>query len=667
MKKLWRSDWMMIGLLLVSISVRAETFKNLPVMMTTYFGGSQADTINAVEVSAAGVLAAGKAPGFNPGVGSTDWLGGGDGIVTLFGVEGTRQHAARLPSEVLDLEADGTGKAVICGQFGVIVLEPTLTTQVWNKTDIGAVQRCALGADGHATVLVGSEIRIYDNAGTLLGNWQDNGTGRHLADVALDSANQIVIVTGYTQAASNLQIAFIEGYNYTGSLQWTAYDFSASAVNSENLAADSRGEHVAIGADGKLYFSGYVDGGNAIYGRNPQDISQQLSSTELISTDSYNTPYNISGAKALAWYGRFNPATGVLDRGQFLLTRLNDGKGNSISIKAITANSDGVIFASGEAYYQIEDRNNRQVGGVQVGNYAGGEPFLLVVAADLSQRYHWTTFAAPNKAAGGSPAYGVGVHGDKAALGVTLKLDAGQKAITINPTQPQVGGGSSDGYLAFWQVNFTLPSTPLLISPANGDTIAMPSPLFQWSGTDALTYKLVVKEAAGHKLLKKKYTTADVCVGSDCEVTPAGLILPNGTDFTWRLTAGNNAGNVKSDKAIFAVEFPGVPLLISPEDTSQVVSPLPLTWNAVSAANEYRVLIKTVSGKIKTGWLTTADICSEGVCSYVTTTLNIGDYTWKVQARQMPIANKSNSAKWAFRVTTSGVIPQALESGLTGK
>jgi hypothetical protein len=639
----------------------ATLYSNFPASRATYAGGGGADTVTGIDSNDSGFFVAGKAPGYAPsGITPTTPLGDGEGLVVRYDLEGAAAGAARFPGEVLDLEINSVGQMVVCGSFGIAAVNTTdLSTVLYSVNTLGSVSRCAIGDDGISAGIAGGSIYVYDIGGTQQGTWQPGGS---VNDVTVHSTSQSVIETGYTQAASDLQVAYLRGRSYTGDVKWTNYDFSAGDVKAAGLGADSRGERVSIGEDGKLYFSGYVDGGNAIYGRNPRNVNEVLSSSQLIKTDAYNDPYNISGAKALGWFGRFDAATGIIDRGQFLLTRLSDGSGNSISIKAITAATDGTVYLGGEAYASIENRASLKVSGTTIGGYAGGEPFALVISPDLSQRIFWTSFAAPGKSAGGSPAYGISVRGTHAALGVTLNLGSGQRGITVNATQNDVGGGASDGYLVFWQTDVTAPDKPILTSPADGTTVNTHAPLFGWTGANADEVKVTVKDPAGVKVFKQKYNAGEVCTGNACQVSPGAtdnLSLENGAGYTWKVVASNELAKVKSDKATFTVDFPGAPVLTSPAAGADVSSTPTLEWQEVAAATQYKVVITRVSDgtKVKTDWLSSATICGSGTCSYtVSSPLQTGEHTWRVTARQESIPNKSKSEKRAFNVT-GGLLP----------
>jgi hypothetical protein len=414
----------------------------------SYLGGSGADSISAAAFASDGeILLAGTWPGYTPArLSPVTYPGGGAGaIVRLSRDGGAVSGMARLGDEIADME-QSAGWLVACGAFGVAVLRDDLGALRWSASP-GAVSRCAIGADGDVAALVGATIYRYGPAGGAPASWAVSGTA--VADLAIDSASGLVFATGYTQKASNLKVAYLRAYGPDGALRWTNYDATASAQLAAGLGADSEGRRVALGQDGMLYFAGFVDGGNAIYGRDPRAIGRTLGAEELISFDAYNTPYNISGAKALAWYGRFDPASGALKRGQWLLTRLNDGKGNSIAIKAIAAAADGTVLIGGEAYYALQGRSAMRLNGAALGGYEAGEPFTLVASPDLSTRQLWTALAATDTSAGGSPATAVAIDADRLLVGVSFspRTSLPQRGLITARAIQAAPAGDKEGYL----------------------------------------------------------------------------------------------------------------------------------------------------------------------------------------------------------------------------
>ncbi len=443
-----------IYLPLVLRSPVVQTSTNLPIFSATHIGGAGSDSASAVDVDLSGnVVWAGGLVGSNPaieGVAPVTLLGGGDGAIVRFDGYGTSVlSVTRIGTNVRDLEIGGAGPMVVCGDFGVAVLNASAASVLWSATP-GAVRRCAIGSDGTTAASVGTQLYTYAADGQPLGSWSSGGASGDLdaLDLAVASASQAVIVTGYKQI-NDLQVAFLSAWSYSGTPRWTSYDFSASAVNGANISADTRGKRVAIGRDGKLYFAGSINGGTgaSIFSRDPQNVALTLGGDRNVTTDSYNTATN-TGSVSIIWYGRYNPADGSLEQGQAALTRTSDGKGNSIGIKTITADEAGRIYLGGDAYYQIHNRAARQVAGTTVGPYASGEGYLLVVSADLKQRHIWTGFAGPAVSAGGSPVVGVAVRNGIAAIAISL--NNGRLITTANALQPSPGP-LADGYLAVWR------------------------------------------------------------------------------------------------------------------------------------------------------------------------------------------------------------------------
>lgn len=421
------------------------TSNNLQLSAATYLGAAGADTANAVDVAPDGtIVLGGSFPGYVPaGITPVDLPGATSGGVLRISNDGQQiRSLTRFGSDITDLEIGNDGSILICGDAGIALLNAAASTALWSATP-GSVRRCALGSDGTAAALVGNTISTYTSAGAPLGSIA-LGTGTH-NDVAVAGTQGLVVATGFRQVSSNLQLPYLRGYSYAGALQWTSYDWN----DAPGLGADTRGEQVAIGRDGLLYMAGSINGGTgaSVFSRDPKNLDAQLGSDRLIATDNYNRPTNVGSVK-MSWYGRFNPQDGALLVGQSLLTRLSSGRGNSISIRSITADQSGNLYISGSTSASIENRNTRQVVGTTVGNYSGGEPYFLVVSSDMRQRHIWSPFAAPGTSAGDSPATAVAVRNGTVAIGITLNKGA---LITQAPLAPQPAA-LSEAYLAIWPI-----------------------------------------------------------------------------------------------------------------------------------------------------------------------------------------------------------------------
>ncbi|MGH2354834.1 MAG: hypothetical protein ACRDJN_24765 [Chloroflexota bacterium] len=458
---------------------------NLEVTTATYLGGAGAQAA-AVDVAPdGGVIFGGVWPraratggdpstghlagqmadsGYASGLETVSLLGGGDGVVvrvaagppsgmgsatptpaTPHGAEAVGVTAptapvvlsvTRIGASVDDLKVNAGGAIAACGDFGVAVLDPTASAVLW-ADDPGPVRRCAFGDDGTVAALAGHSVYVYGSGGGMLGNWSA-GVSHH-NDVAIDSGRNAVITTGYTNRRTarglRVQVAFLRAWSYSGVLRWSNYDVPADQL--WPLVADTRGVRVSMGRDGKLYFAGESAGGDSIFSRSPAEpgAGAALSDEQLARTDAFTIPYN-TRSNHITWFGRYDPADGTLERGQFLLARLDSGdrRGNTIRPRAIMADETGRVYLAGVTTSSIHNRDDQSIAGTQVGPYTGSEAFVLVVQPDFRERVVWTPFTAPIPAGADpthdSAATGIGLRDGVVAVAATLNRGA---LLTYNP------------------------------------------------------------------------------------------------------------------------------------------------------------------------------------------------------------------------------------------
>jgi hypothetical protein len=437
---------------------------NLEVATASYLGSTGSDQLNAVDIALDGtIIVGGRLPSYTAaGVTPTVINGGTDGaVLRLDGNGRTALSLTKIGAVVTDLEMTSQNQLVVCGDFGLALLNATADQARWQHAP-GQVNRCAIGTDGVVAGLVGAVLYLYD--GTQLRSWTVAGSAVY--DVAVAGAEQLVIATGYTQLTSNLQVAFIRAWRYDGSEVWRSYDYPAVT----GYGADTRGERIAIGQDGLLYFAGTINGGTgaSIFSRDPKDLNQSAAA-KTVKFDRFNDPTN-TGSIKMTWYGRYTPATGDLILGQSLLTRLTNGKGNSITPQALMADETGRLYVAGSKAADLERRAERQVDGQAVGAYESGEGYLLEVAADFRSRIVWTPFARNGFSAGNSPVNALGVRNGVAALVLTQDNSKERRLITTAAAlQAEPPGGASDGYLVVWpQVGAPAAPTNLTVSPSIG-------------------------------------------------------------------------------------------------------------------------------------------------------------------------------------------------------
>jgi hypothetical protein len=240
--------------------------------------------------------------------------------------------------------------------------------------------------------LTGTSNYLHDENGTLI--YQYSGVSQYGADVAIDEASQTVIMVGFknfntydkkggTQVLP-VYVPVLRGKAYDGTTKYVGYDWSSDTTstrwinNSNNNMADARLNRCVIGQDGKLYIGGQVYGGNHVFRYSPYDIMQPAI---LVGGDNYFTLSN-TGTETHVYVGRYDPATGVKDRGQTFTARLPNTKGNSVFIErgAIGADSTGRIYLTGTSAFGLPLTTD-----YVPGEYTGGA-YLLVLSPSMAVR-----------------------------------------------------------------------------------------------------------------------------------------------------------------------------------------------------------------------------------------------------------------------------------------
>ncbi|KST69694.1 hypothetical protein [Mastigocoleus testarum] len=418
---------------------------NLDISAATYLGGSEDDFTDAVDISLDSnvVIVGGSLKNAKLEGKETELLGGGDGTIVRYDSQTNQALATTLlPGRVIDLEVSNNGDIAVAYEGGIAVLNADATEVKWSKS-FTDVSRIAISDSGKVGVVRdikgGDRAYLFDSNGEQLQEWSTSGR-RHFKDIAVSDQNGgMVVTTGFEQKTSILQVAFTQALSYEGENLWKNYDFDDEDIYKENLLADTRGQRVAFGRDGQLYASYYVNGGTgfSIFYRDPFDVTEELTDKRKIETDQYNSPTNVNSIQML-WYGRYDLKNGDLIKGQSLLGRRDDGKGNSVNADSITATKDGTVIIAGGAAGKIANRDEQTIEGQPVSEYTPYDGHLAIISPDLTERLSWTPISDSN---GGVVA---AVRDGKIAAVTTTDFEGSQ--ITDNAIQENKGG-KKDGYL----------------------------------------------------------------------------------------------------------------------------------------------------------------------------------------------------------------------------
>jgi hypothetical protein len=188
---------------------------------------------------------------------------------------------------------------------------------------------------------------------------------------------------------------------------------------------------------------------------------------------------------------------------------------------------------------------------------------------------------------------------------------------------------------------------PTLTAPANNTDISDTSVLFRWNEVSGATkYQLEVLK--GSESLPFK----DVVLGNITMSEQFGF-LRDGTEYRWRVRAGNNAGwgAWSSYFTLTSGQLPPAPTLSLPADTATITgTQISFQWNAVAGANKYELeIVDERNGSFFTKAIL-ADVTSSVQKGFPNDSSN---YKWRVRA-----GSTEGWGDWsAYRYFTNGNPP----------
>lgn len=344
---------------LAALAPRPRAAADLPLLTGTYLGGPILDQVSAVEIAPdTTIVVAGTFPGTKFGIRTPiqPFGAGYTSAVLRLDRTGTRLLSmTQMCNELDDMDVHrGNGKIAVVCEYGPALLSADGAMVLWTanvdpsggSSTTGEGRRISIGSDGTVAVLHGKHISVFGEGGDSIAKWRVNNSW--VNDVAVDGANHLVFVASFAQLSKcgyPVQVAALHAYDYHGALRWKNYDFRDTLCAD---MADTRGDRVAIGRDGFLYFASESAGGNTIFRRDPRNIV--LDDPAFRTGDIYSHAY-ATASNHITFLGKYDPATGRLLDGRMLLSRRqsSDGRtaGNTITPRALAADEHGYIYVGG--------------------------------------------------------------------------------------------------------------------------------------------------------------------------------------------------------------------------------------------------------------------------------------------------------------------------------
>jgi hypothetical protein len=471
-------------LLLIPSAARAATVTDLAVVTAGYLGGEGDDRGNGVVIQSDKTIVIGGGFSALPQADAAHALlnagPAAEGALVRLSPDGQQiRSITRLGAVVDDLDLDPIDDAIVAvGDFGLAKLSSDGSTVLWQKpladlTDpdadlaggdaalFGNGRRVATGADGTVAAQFHEWYFIFDREGTeksrrLIAREDKNkdanphgvgGYSHRVEDVAIDSDHRLVFLAGFSQRAPDFQSAYLVAFSYAETGEdgrdrkvWSDYNWWNTAAQDTGLTADTRGVRVSMGRDGRLYFTGYADGGNNIFTRHPGDLSLKA---DNVAIDRFNNGAG-AGPGKFAYFMAADPATGDPHAGQFQYSSAGVNDARSFTIYAVTGDETGSVLIGGQSADAMPDRSELKINSTPVGQRVPDENSFMRLSPDLAERRVvacWTGTESPGTSR---------ITALDSAYGLTAVIGETQgKVVTVAPLDG-TKNGATDLFYSVW-------------------------------------------------------------------------------------------------------------------------------------------------------------------------------------------------------------------------
>ncbi len=240
------------------------------------------------------------------------------------------------------------------------------------------------------------------------------------------------------------------------------------------------------------------------------------------------------------------------------------------------------------------------------------------------------------------------VYTDYKIVGTSRQVNNLQNSTTYFWQVKAINAGGQSPWSSTWSFTTsggqTIPSTPVLVSPANGSTGKSTTLTLSWNSvTNATNYNMqIAKDAAFNvKIFDDSTITA-----SSKQVSS----LTGGTQYFWRVSAKNSTG-VSSWSTVWnfttaeGQTIPSAPVLVSPANgtNDEPLNPI-LLWNNILTATKYRLQL---SKDISFSNIVYDDSAITSSSKQVGPLKQTTQYFWRVNARNSAGISDWSSV-WSF-------------------
>lgn len=348
--------------------------------------------------------------------------------------------------KITDMDIDDSrNRIVIWGAFWVKVLDLDLS-EVWRDASWLYGDRVTISPQWYVAVLDNDDVYFYEENWQL--NWKRTLWYEYTEDIDFANDWKVIYVLWFKNKNNwnPVQVSYLYAYEIDWySLLWKSWDFDWNQL-SDNMA-DTRLYRIKVWNDDKIYVWWESAWWNSIFRRNWKNLYTDTT----VKLWRYTNPYNTSD-NHITWFGVVDPNNWEVMRWQFVLTRLDSGKWNSVRIKDWFLNVDTYwnIYLWLSTAYEIEDREEKQINWQKVWSY-WGDMSVYIVSNNLKDRMLWTVFS---KDSWNWDITGIDVYNDRVVIWwKTSKWELFSTEDKLYwPNKPS--NTYKDGYFAFWRKSY---------------------------------------------------------------------------------------------------------------------------------------------------------------------------------------------------------------------
>jgi len=361
----------------------------------------------------------------------------------------TAKSRVDLPGTLNLLKLDNSGRiCLLLDHSAVYMIEPGASEPIKSCVREGIRDFCT-DSNGDLLVLTKEDLVRYDVS------WKNEmwkvkvpcrgvNQGGFLAVCETTGMATVVGSALAHNGRGNWRGPYAHGFSRDGKKIWTIWDFDPKGQLSKkeggnDLTAEAWGRSARMGRDGKVYMEMLTSAEKSVLTRNATDPNKPFDAG--VFAGSFESAPGKGGVACVLF--RVDPASGAIEHGTWMSAWLTPGKkANPLDMIDVTTDEQGRACVVGRSDYGCPVKNPWYF----EEDKFRGHGFLAIFSTDLQMLqcgyFHETNLTSVDAAYGYVVVGGTTLTGSSESQGLNLKV--------LNPIQPALSDGYSEGYLAIF-------------------------------------------------------------------------------------------------------------------------------------------------------------------------------------------------------------------------